>query len=236
MPSRSSGTKASLLSVLLVLGVGCGCPKGNEVVASRDVSFGFQLVTAADTYAGHADSPPSGEAIAFDRATLTSSPDGPTAGADDLLLYALAPGCHADDTGAKICDWGFRIYVTIHGVGRLPNLPPAIAVGDTSAAVNVVGEPPPVPEPCPDKPELADVGGTCNISTPEAPVAYHGLAGQFVLTELAEDCTDVVSICALTAQGSFHLTAVGPNGEALSATDGALVAADSLMYRDTCTD
>ncbi len=65
---------------------------------------------------------------------------------------------------------------------------------------------------------------------------YTGVQGQVSLSALAEDCTDVLSICALTAAGSFQLTATGPNGEALSLSTGTITAADTLMYRGTCSD
>ncbi|HEY6475682.1 MAG TPA: hypothetical protein VI456_03820 [Polyangia bacterium] len=242
MRCHAKGTIAALLpfGALLVVGWGCACPKGNVVVASRDVGFVFQLSTPAEIYMGQGTSPPSGDGIEFDRATLpVMDPDKPAASATDLVLHALAPGCHPDTTGAVVCDWSFDVFATIHGVNPHAGLPLTIDLDDSSASVKVAGSPPPVLGPCPDKPGLADAGVKCAVPSdagPAAFVTYEGLQGQMTLTELAENCTNVLSICALTAQGTFQLTGVGPNGEALSMTSGTLLAADTLMYRDMCTD
>jgi hypothetical protein len=203
------------------------------------VSAEFQLVTAAETYTGHATSPPSGQGIAFDRATIPETGGGPKS-ATDLVLYTMSPGCHPDATGATVCDWGFDVLVTIHGVGPDPSLPLTVAIDDSSAAVQVTSQPPPVLGPCTDKPGLEDAGVKCSVvsdsstQTGTSDATYTGLQGLLTLTQLAEDCTDVLSVCALTAQGAFELTGTGPGGEALSLTSGTVTAADTLMYRDTC--
>lgn len=224
---------------LLVGGAACTCPKGNVLTAARNVSAEFQLVTATETYAGHATSPPSGQGISFDRSTIASTGSGPQTGTD-LILYTMSPGCHPDATGGTVCDWGFDVLVTIHGVAPKSSLPLTIAIDDASTAVQVTSQPPPIFGPCPDKPGLGDAAGKCSVisdsstQTATDDATYTGLQGLLSLTQLAEDCTDVLSTCALTAQGSFQLTGTGPHGETLSLTSGSVTAADTLMYRDTC--
>lgn len=240
MRTAGIGAVLPLVVGLLVATGGCTCPKGNAVTASRDVAADFQLVTATQTYTGHATSPPSGQGIAYDRATIPTldSPTAPARGTN-LALYTMSPGCHPDATGTVVCDWAFAVAVTIPGVGPSPALPLTIALDDATATVRVDGTPPPILGPCPGKP---DTGSKCPVVTDASTddgtdsATYTGLQGQVTLTQLAEDCTDVLSICALTAAGTLQLTATGPNGEALSLSAGTIAAADTLTYQATCAD
>ena len=237
-----------MLRCLLLAGLGCGgstCPKGNVVVALRDVSFAMQLQGGEGTLTGNGSSPPNGEGIAFDRATLpTSAGEGPSPGQDDLVLHAWSPGCHGEAAGNPVCDQTFKLYLTIHGVAVHPNLPLVLALDDqraqlsllveaSSGAMGACGS---------DKPGVADSGTKCSAildaggaSSPHYAV-YTSLRGQINLTQLAEDCTDALSSCALAAQGTFQLTAAGPNDETLTLTAGSLTATDTFRYRDTCED
>jgi len=225
--------------VPLSVGAGCACPQGNAVEAARLVQAGFQLASSTVAYTGNASSRPGGGAIAFDRSTILEGSSPGPASRTDLAVYMMAPGCHPDASGATICDWSFDLAVTVHGVPPHPTVPLTIALDDRSAAAQVNGQfhPTPVYGPCPDKPGLADAGVSCVVSTdPPASgyVPYSGIQGQLTLTSLDENCTDVLSVCALTAAGTFELAATGPAGESLSLSEGTIAAADTLMYRQTC--
>jgi|GEM_PF-5963909 len=230
----------ALLSLMaLSAGAGCGCPQGNAVEAARSVQADFQLASPTVPYTGHASSRPGGTSIAFDRSTILQGSSPGPASRTDLALYLMAPGCHPDESGSMICDWSFDLVVTVHGVPARPTLPLTIGLDDQSAAVQVNSQfhPAPVYGPCPDKPGLDDAGVSCVVSTdPPASgdVPYSSVQGQLTLTTLDENCTDVLSSCALTAAGTFQLAATGPAGEALSLNAGMIAAADTLAYRKTC--
>jgi len=218
-----------------VLGLACGCPKGNVVVPARNVSFDLQLWTADQMLTGHGSSPPAGDGISFDRATIvTPDPQTPPPLPDDLVLYSMAPGCHPDDSGTAVCDWDIRSQLTVHGVMAGPAL---INLDDQRAELllSAVMTPPPATGPCPGKPGIygcpADGGGATVAYVP-----YTNLTGQLALTALAENCTQALSSCALTAQGTLALTATGPGAEAVSLGAGTLTAADTFIYRSSCSD
>jgi hypothetical protein len=91
--------------------------------------------------------------------------------------------------------------------------------------------------PCTGKPGVD--GGLCvdvsdSGASTDKEVTYSAIQGQLILTNLDENCTDVLSICALTAAGTFQVSATGPEGEALSLSAGTLSATDTLTYRHTC--
>jgi len=225
----------SWIVVVSVLGLACGCPKGNVVVPLRNVSFDLQLWTADQLLTSHGSSSPSGDGISFDRTTIyISGPQTPTPLPDDLLLYSMSPGCHPDDSGAAVCDWEIRSRLTIHGVKAGPA---TIYLDDQRAELllSVMMTPPPATGPCPGKPGL--YGCPIDGGTADAPyVPYTNLNGQVVLTVLDENCTQALSTCALTAQGTFALTATGPGVEVVSLAAGTLTAADTFMYRSSCSD
>lgn len=146
----------------------------------------------------------------------------------------MSPGCHADATGSRICDRQLRFRLTVHGVARGAA---SYQLDDRHAALELqVGAPIVViPGPCPGKPGL----NGCDTS-PEPPdlpfVAYTSLGGSLTLAGLEEDCTDVLSECALAADGSFALSASSPTGEIVDLTSGIVSASDSFNHRaeNTC--
>jgi hypothetical protein len=228
---------AFLPLIALFTGAGCQCPDGNAVDAVRYVAADFQLDTSTVAYASKAQSAPGGGAIAFDRATIVAGGSAGPATASDMVLYLMAAGCHPDESGAAVCDLQFDLALTIHDVSRHPSLPLTVALDDRSAALRLESSSSPVQVPCTGKPGVD--GGLCSGgpdpgAPPDKEVFYSGIQGQLILTSLDENCTDVLSICALTAAGTFQASATGPDGEALSLTAGSITAADTLMYRHTC--
>jgi hypothetical protein len=218
------------------IGLACGCPTGNIVVPEREVSFNLRLQTGNGLLAGHGSSPPGGQGISWKRATLEGSTQPPLK--DDLVLFSMSPGCHADATGSTVCDYGIRTSLIVHGVMAGPA---AIDLDDQRAALKVSVEMIPAISasgPCPGKPEL----NTCPLDPQPMPTpdvsSYTGLMGHVTITELGEDCTHVISSCSLGAQGTFDLSATGPNGETIELASGALTATDTFMYSDSssCTD
>lgn len=221
---------------LFTLSVACApsCPTGNVVVPARDVSFALQLQTADGPLTSHGSSPPDGEGISFDRATIVvADPQGSPLASGDLGLYSLSPGCHPDSAGNAVCDRDIRIRLTIHGVMTGVT---SVDLDDQRAQLQMSVAPTgsPATGPCPGKPGLtgcAADGGQAGTGTY---VSTSGLTGHLDVTQLAEDCTGVLSSCALAAQGTFELSAMGPSGEPVKLSSGTLTAADTLMARTSC--
>jgi hypothetical protein len=219
--------------VLSVVALGCGCPTGNVVVPARDVTFDLQLLAGGVQLTGHGSSPTSGEGISFDRATIAIGGGAGPPAPGDLRLSAMSPGCHADATGSPVCDRMVRALLTIHGVSKGAA---SYTLDDTRAELELAVDVPPAAfGPCPGKPGLdgcaeADAG----VSSPY--VAQHGITGLLTMTSLAEDCTDVISGCALAARGTFNLSAQGAGGDTIALSSGAVTATDTLSYLDgkTC--
>jgi len=226
---RSESCTAVCL-VLAVLGLGCGCPKGNLILPARDVSFDLQTVVAGVQLTGHGSSPPSGAGISFDRATILAG-DG-TAGMPapgDLLLFAISPGCHPDTTGPSVCDRLIRILLTVHGVA---NGAGSYTLDDARAELKLaVDEVAPATGPCPGKPGVTGCA-VADAGTPAPYVSQTGIAGSLAMTRLAEDCTDVITSCALNAEGTFDLTAGSVGGDTVALRTGAITAADTFSYED----
>ena len=221
---------------LALLGIACGCPKGNVVVPAREVTFDLQLQTSEVSLAGHGSSPPGGSGISFDRATIAiPDPQATPPLLDDLVLYSTSPGCHPDSSGSSTCDWDVRSRLTVHGVATGPA---AIDLDDQRARLELsaVMTAPPATGPCPGKPGVT--GCTVDGGETGAPayVAFSDLSGQLSITGLAENCTDALSSCALTAQGTFSLTAMGPDEEMVSLVAGSMTAADTFVYRSSCNE
>jgi hypothetical protein len=228
-------TRWLMVCLLSVVSVGCGCPSGNSVEAERNVSglLRWQSGDQAQIFDGHfLSSPRSGDGISYDRATIPMTGDPPPALPTDLVLFAMAPGCHTDATGASICDRQLRVRLTVHGVARGAASYP---LDDAHAALELqVGDPFVAGhDPCPDKPYLTG----CNANpTPDPPfVAYAALSGNLALSRLEEDCTDVLRECALAADGTFAVSASTPAGELVELTDGVVSASDSFNHRDANT-
>jgi hypothetical protein len=223
---------AAALLVLSVLAWGCGCPTGNVVVPARDVSFDLQLLAGGVPLTGHGSSPPSGEGISFDRATIAiGGAAGPPA-PGDLRLSAMSPGCHADATGAPVCDRMVRVLLTIHGVSKGAA---SYALDDRRAELELAVDAPPGGfGPCPGKPGLDGcVEADAGVSAPY--VAQHGITGLLTMTHLAEDCSDVIAGCALAAAGTFDVSAQSAGGDTIVLASGAVTATDTFSYLDGTT-
>lgn len=222
----------SLVASLSTLGLGCGgCPTGNAVQPARDVTFDLQLQPVGGALlTGHGSSPPDGEGLSFDRTTITvSGSQVPPHASDDLVLVAMAPGCHPDSTGASLCDYLLRSWLIVHQVAPgassidLDDSRAALALSVTPVVAGSTG-------PCPGKPGLS---GCPTATAPDGPmVAYTGIAGHLDLSELSQDCTDAISSCALTAAGAFTVSASTPQGDTVELASGSLTAADTLLYQD----
>ncbi|HXI54447.1 MAG TPA: hypothetical protein VNO55_00180, partial [Polyangia bacterium] len=82
-----------------VLGLACGCPKGNVVSAMRGVSVTLRLQTTDGVMTGNGTSPPDGEGISFDRSAVVASLSQTSRPLpDDLVLFVMSPGCHPDSS------------------------------------------------------------------------------------------------------------------------------------------
>ena len=223
------------LSLLSVGSASCGCPEGNIVVPSRNVTgdLRWRSGDAALSLDGHFSSSPSGDGIAYDRATVPIGGEPSPALRTDLVLSAMSPGCHPDTAGARVCDRNLRVRLTVHGVALGAG---SYGLDDAHANLELqVGNPSTGGSgPCPDKPGLT--GCSTNVSPEPAFVAYTAVSGSLVLSRLEQDCTDVLRECGLTAAGAFELSAATPAGDALELTSGIVSAQDTFMYRaaNTC--
>jgi hypothetical protein len=213
---------------LSVTALGCGCPRGNLVVAARNVGFDLQLMTAGTELTGHGLSPPGGEGISFDRATISAGEAGGPPAPGDLLLFSISPGCHPDATGASLCDRTVRVALTVHGVtsgGGSYTLDDAhaelrVAVDEVVAALR----------PCPGKPGLT--GCAADAGAPAPYIAQTGIQGALTIEHLAENCWDVIAACALNAVGGFQVTAGSASGDTVTLAAGTVTAEDSFSYQD----
>jgi hypothetical protein len=222
-----------MLSLPSVGSVACGCPEGNIVMPSRNVTGDLRWRAGDATLSldGHFSSSPSGDGISYDRATVPIGGEPGPALRTDLVLYAMSPGCHADATGARVCDRNLRVRLTVHGVALGAG---SYGLDDTHANLELqVGNPTGAGQPCPDKPGLD--GCTTNVTPEPAFVAYTAVSGSLVLSRLEEDCTDALRECALTAEGTFAISAATPAGDALELTSGIVGAQDTFMRRDPNT-
>lgn len=214
--------------VLSMTALGCGCPRGNLIVPTRDVSFDLQLLTAGVELTGHGLSPPSGEGISFDRATISASEAGGPPAPGDLLLFSVSPGCHPDATGASICDRWVRVLLTVHGVTIGGG---SYILDDSHAELQVaVDEVVAAPRPCPGKPDLT--GCTPDAGPPAPYVAQTGIQGVLTMDHLAENCFQVIAACALNAVGAFEVTAGSASGDTVTLAAGRVTAEDSFSYQD----
>lgn len=236
MRARLSRLMLSLMLCLLSVGsAACGCPEGNIVVPSRNVTGDLRWRSGDATLSldGHFLSSPSGEGISYDRATVPIGGEPAPAHRTDLVLEAMSPGCHADATGARLCDRNLRVRLTVHGVSLGAG---SYGLDDTHAKLELqLGNPttPPGNAPCPGKPGLT--GCNTNVTPEPAFVAYTAVTGSLVLSRLQEDCSDVLRECALTAEGSFAVSAATPAGDALELASGIIGAQDTFMHRDANT-
>jgi hypothetical protein len=209
----------------------CGCPAGNAVVAARSVAgdLRWQSADGTEVLAGHFSSSPSGEGISYDRATIPMSGASAAPPPTDLVLLAMSPGCHADATGARICDRNIRVRLTIHDVAPRPA---AYVLDDAHANLEVQVGAVAVPghDPCPDKPDL--MGCNTNPAPDPSFVPYPIMSGTLTLSRLEEDCTDVLTACSLTADGSFTVSGSAPDGTLVELTSGSVSARDSFNHRD----
>src|SRR4051794_25279227 len=108
----------AVVSLLAVDAVACGCPGGNFVVPERSVTgdLSWQSADGAESLDGHFSSSPSGDGISYAHATVPVSGVAGPALPTDLVLFAMAPGCHAGATGARLCDRQLRMRLTVHDV------------------------------------------------------------------------------------------------------------------------
>lgn len=222
----------ALGSLLPVVSLACGCPAGNRVLPERTVYAELLLQADGESLSGHLLSSPSGDGIAYDRATIPASGVAGPASANDLVLLAMAPGCHPDATGATICDRTIRARLTVHGVAAGAA---SYVLDDENALLEVQVVPASTAlSPCPDKPGLS---GSCNVNPAADPpfVTATGLSGSLTLAGLSQDCTNVLQECALSADGLFALAATTPTGR-VELTSGTVTARDTLQYRaaNTC--
>ena len=225
--------RSPVVSLLLsALAFGCGCPSGNVVVASRDVTFDLQMLEGDARLTGQGSSPPSGEGISFDRATIAGGAVAGPRAPGDLLLFAMSPGCHSDATGSAVCDRTIQVRLTIH---RVAMGAASYVLDDQRAEMEIAVEVPPGTGPCPGKPGLA--GCAAADASASAPyVAQHDIKGLLTMARLAEDCTDAIAGCALDARGTFDVSAQSAGGDTIALASGAVIAADTLSYQDgkTC--
>ena len=228
-----TSTLAILLAASLsTLGLGCGsCPTGNAVEPAREVTFDLHLqLVGGALLTGRGSSPPDGEGLSFDRTTIAvGGAQVPPPASNDLVMFAMTPSCHPDSTGATVCDYLLRSWLIVHQVApgtssiELDDSRAALALSVTPVVTGSTG-------PCPGKPGLS---GCPTTTSPDGPmVAYTGIAGHLDLSELSQDCTDVISSCALAAAGSFTVSASTPQGDAVELASGSLTAADTLVYQD----
>jgi hypothetical protein len=198
------------------------------VVPAREVTFALRLQLADALRTGHGSSPPDGEGISFDRATIpVTGTDAKATAPDDLVLYAMSPGCQVDAAEITTCDRDVRLRLAVHHV--TPGAA-SIALDDARAQLAVAVALPASVVPCPPKNGVSP--GGCSVTAAAPFAAYTGIRGQLTLAHLAEDCTDVIGACALSADGTFDLTGTSAAGDTVELASGALSAADTLSYQD----
>ena len=154
---------------------------------------------------------------------------------DDLVLTSEAVGCHADATGARVCDRRVELRMTVHHV---PAGAGSIELDDARAQLeaglaNIVAPSGPCPGKMTEGKCLSDADVAMQMAT--GLLAYQNIRGRLELCRLEVDCAGVIPPCLLQASGGFDLTATGPQAAAMQITAGTLEAADQRRPPGSCT-